>query len=443
MRKYFILLMLISLSDISGQQIWNLESCINYALQHKTEILQQEETSKLSQKQLQFSKLKLLPSLEFDATQTYESYNEFDQNSNKWKRTEPNVTETGIYTKLGVFSSLYNYNNIQMYKYLNLKSKNKLDQVKNEIKLAVLAAYTNCLYYKESYEISLKQRDLLEAEKKNCEILLTKGNKSELDLLEINARILNENVNLADASKKLNESFINLKKSIELPDSGNLNINQILLPTEINYSIPSTDSIYSCAVLQLPDFQQFDNQIEASNYLIKSIKSQYYPHIDLTGSLSSSMNSSDKNPLEPLSYYSYNSQFKNNFLTNIGIQLTIPIYSRHEIRQRVVEEQSNQEDILLQKQKALNDIYFEIETITNNVRTYSKNFEALKQTVKSYSEIFDLKEKQYERGVITFLEYVTAKNNFEKSEIELTNNKYNLLYYLKLVDFYLGKPLSI
>jgi outer membrane protein len=443
MRRLFIILLISVELIASGQSDWDLKSCIDYAIEHKIEVLQQAEVNQLSEKQLKYSKFNLLPSLEFDATRDIKSYRTFDQISDKWEHAEPNVTYVGLITKLGLFNSLYNLNNIQMYRYLNLKSKNKLDQVKNEIVLSVLAAYTNCLYYQESYKISLKQQTLIEKQKEDCEILLSKGKKSELDLLEIKARILDENIKVTEASKKLNESIINLKKAIEFPDTEMLSLSKISLPQEINYAIPSSDSIYYCAIRQLPDFDQFDNQIKASDCLIKSMKSQYYPKLYLTGSISSEINSIAVDPSNSQGGYSFSRQYKDNLISDIGLQLTVPIYSKHEIKQKVIIEQSNLKELQFQKQKALNDIYFEIELIDNNVQTYSKNFEALLQSVKSYTEIFDLTDKLYNHGVITFLEYITAKNNLEESEFELIKNKYNLLYFLKLVDFYLGKPLTL
>lgn len=442
MKPLLLTIFIVFVNVLSAQKVWDLGLCIDYALSHRAEVLQQTVNANLSDKQLQYSKLNILPSVELDVAHNWKHYKSYDQTADRFEEVNPAITEVGIYGKIGLFNSFYNYNTIRMYKYLKLKSHNQLEQIKNNIRLSVLTSYTNCQFYQENYQLSLKQKQLLIEQKRDFEILLAKGEKSELDLLEIEARILNENVKVSQALNKANESAISLKKAIEFPDSSQFTLEEVDIPSDIIYSLPTTDSIYKVALVQLPDMQMYNNEMKAYNHRISSIRSQYYPNLYLTGSLSSGINSIASNPSNPQSDYSNQTQFKDNFLSVMGLQLTIPLYSKHEVRKKVVEEQANLSNIQIQKQKALSDIFFEIENIRNNINTYGNNYEALKQTVDSYRKIYELTEKQYNLGVITFLEYITAKNNLEESEIELLKNKYNLLYFLKLVDFYLGKPLT-
>jgi outer membrane protein len=442
--KSFIFIYLLLLTNTAlCQKKWDLKTCIDFALSHKIEILQQTENTQLSEKQLQYSKLRILPSFNIAASQNFKSYKTFNQSTNKWENINPSLTEIDVYTKIGIFNAFYNQYNIQMYKYLKIKSINNLEQIKNEIRLSVLSAYTNCLYYKENYQISISQKQLLIEQKNNYVVLVQKGEKSELDLLELEAKILNENTKVTEAQKELEESLIDLKKSMQLPDSSSFSVNDFSVPSEIQYSIPSGDSIYNIAINQLPDIEFYNAEINASNCLIKSVRSNYYPNLYLTGTLSSTSNSLSTNLANPQSHYGLSKQFKDNYISIIGLQLNIPVYSKHEIKQKVIEEKYNLNNLQFEKQKKLDEIYFDIQKLQNNIQANIKNFEIIKDVVNSYTDIYDLTEKKYNHGVITFLEYITAKKNLEESEIELIKTKYNLLYSLKLIDYYLGKPLTI
>lgn len=44
--------------------------------------------------------------------------------------------------------------------------------------------------------------------------------------------------------------------------------------------------------------------------------------------------------------------------------------------------------------------------------------------------------------MISFLDYINIRNNKSRAESELLQSKYDLIFRLKVIDFYLGKTLS-
>jgi outer membrane protein len=51
-------------------------------------------------------------------------------------------------------------------------------------------------------------------------------------------------------------------------------------------------------------------------------------------------------------------------------------------------------------------------------------------------------EKKYALGLSSSVDYLIEKNNFLKAEQSVLQSKYDYLFKIKVIDFYMGKPVS-
>ncbi|MBK8416010.1 MAG: TolC family protein [Bacteroidetes bacterium] len=51
-------------------------------------------------------------------------------------------------------------------------------------------------------------------------------------------------------------------------------------------------------------------------------------------------------------------------------------------------------------------------------------------------------EKKYNVGMMSSVEFLNVRNNAAKAESDLLQAKYDLIFRIKVLDFYLGKPLT-
>ena len=54
-----------------------------------------------------------------------------------------------------------------------------------------------------------------------------------------------------------------------------------------------------------------------------------------------------------------------------------------------------------------------------------------------------LSEEKFNQGVINSVDYLVSKTNLIVAESELLQSKYNLIVSYKIMDFYMGIPLSL
>ena len=112
------------------------------------------------------------------------------------------------------------------------------------------------------------------------------------------------------------------------------------------------------------------------------------------------------------------------------------------------EKESNkifQEEILkaknsLEQQK--NNLQQTIKQAHTDAVASFKEYLASDKSLKASEEAFKYTEQKFNLGAASSLEYNEAKNNLNKANAELLQAKYNYIFKMKILDFYLDKPLG-
>jgi outer membrane protein len=68
-----------------------------------------------------------------------------------------------------------------------------------------------------------------------------------------------------------------------------------------------------------------------------------------------------------------------------------------------------------------------------------ERYSVLTDQVKAYGESFRIAEIRFNAGVLTSYDFVLAKNNLDRSKINLINARYDCYIYNKILDYYQGK----
>jgi outer membrane protein len=74
-----------------------------------------------------------------------------------------------------------------------------------------------------------------------------------------------------------------------------------------------------------------------------------------------------------------------------------------------------------------------------NMTLAYNRYNVLVEQVKAYKESFRTAEIRFNAGVLTSVDFVVAKNNFDKANINLINARYDCYIYNKVLDYYMGR----
>ena len=102
----------------------------------------------------------------------------------------------------------------------------------------------------------------------------------------------------------------------------------------------------------------------------------------------------------------------------------------------------DRENQLLALDNTKKTLYKEIQQAYYNTVAARQKMKSSEQAAQSSKDAFQLMQAKYENGKATITEFNEAKNNYLRSESDLTQARYELLYQQAVIQFYRGRQLS-
>ena len=165
-------------------------------------------------------------------------------------------------------------------------------------------------------------------------------------------------------------------------------------------------------------------------------QADYYPQLSLSAGLGSNYYKTSGFQADPFS-----TQLKNNFSQYIGLNLSVPIFSRFQTRNSVRSARIDLQNQQLALDNTRKQLYKEIQQAYYNTLAAQEKLNSCEQAKESAAEAFRLMTAKYEQGRANMTEFNEAKNNYLKTESDLTQARYEHLYQTALIQFYRGHEL--
>lgn len=308
------------------------------------------------------------------------------------------------------------------------------EKTKNHISLQILENYLNVLLNKEIEQVYLSTYQNAEKLYQRAEITTQAGSTPQTTLAEAKATMAREFQNYKSSQINTKNTLLNLAILLNLPDRKNFDIEfwqSDSLPTHI----PESQYIIEKAFQWLPEIKNAENKIQLSDIQTQITKTQRLPTLNANAGLETSYN----NHLNQYTQQNFFSQYKNNFGQHLSLSLQIPIFNKNitkiQIEQSRINENLAQTQFLIQKQ----ELILNIEKIRNTAENNLEVYHAAVESEKSSKISLDFAEKSFNAGRTSIYELNIARTNYAQVKSNLIQSKYNFIYQIKLLDFYLGK----
>jgi outer membrane protein len=263
------------------------------------------------------------------------------------------------------------------------------------------------------------------------------GNKTQADLSQSKAQVATAELNLTNADNAFQLSMLNLKQLMEMDPERQIDVVMPAIddPTLMENKYSSFE-VYSKAVDSYPDIKAVAYTTEAFKYGVKVAKGNMYPTLGFGGGLSSGYSSA--NPL------SFSRQFTdNNYGQFLGFNLSIPIFNNYRTRTQYNVAKIRYENAKVSEQLAKNNLNKIISQAVQDLKSAIKSYAATQSAFNSSKEAFNVIKLRYEVGLISVIELNTSQTNYNKAEFDFIQAKYNVIFRSKVIDFYLGNPLTL
>lgn len=457
-----------------SQELWSLERCIQYAIDNNIQIKQQALNSEYQKNQLLTSKMSVLPSVNGSGYESLTFGRRVDAYTNDFSTENTQALNMELSARVDLFKGGQKLHEIRKSK-LNLEASLKdLDKAKNDISVNIANAFFNVLYNQELLEVTSRQLETTRLQVINTEKLVNAGALANGNLLEIQSQLANEELQLINSQNSLDLAYLTLTQFLELDTVKGF---EILIPVldPINQTsiLPAVQQVFNEAVMVMPEIESADLSKSVAREDLSIARASRYPSLSLSAGYGSGYSSARKDldgitPTSPvLVGYGYNSindnyfdvyqygfdytyktrafsdQLKDNASSSISFGLSIPIFNGWQVNSAISNAKINLESARYSSDLARKQLFREIQQASADANAALKKYIATEKALEAMRESFRYTQKKFDVGLVTSLEFNTAKTQLNKTESELLQSKYEFIFKQKILDFYRGKPITI
>lgn len=440
MRKFLTLLLVLSCSyaTLQAQESWSLEKCVNHARQNSLTIKQAQYgilQSELTNKQARMARL---PNLSASIRGGYQFGRTIDPTTNEFKNESIGFNGFGVDAGVTLFNGMVTTNSIKQSKFDIQAAKLDAAAASNDIALQVASSYLSILLAEEQLENAKVRLTLSEAQLEQTDKLIQAGSLPANDRLDFVAQIAREQQSIIEAENLVNINYLTLKQLLLLEPSVDIKIDrpEVIIPAA-NPEGLSLNEVFTTALGTQPQIEAGELRIKSAEIGERIAYGQSFPTLSLFAGMSSNYSSIAKE------FLSYSEQIEQNFGQYAQLSLNIPIYSNH--RNQVGLDRARlatlNQDVA--NKQARNLLKTNVQRSIADARAAKESFAAAQRSEEAASAAYENAQRRFDLGAINSLEFTTASNNLNQAKVTLIQAKYQYLFNLKVVDFYMGKTLEI
>jgi outer membrane protein len=433
MKRYVLILfvgILLTGSNNFAQQgkIWTLEDCIGYALQQNIDVQKSALTNQSYQEYARQARAQRLPNVSASIGEDF-----------SWSPTSGSGNNQNSYS-VNSAVTLFNASKLNnQIRQANLNVEGgaySLETTKESISLSILNAFLQVLYAEEQLKNSEKQIESTTEQVNLAKERLTLQVISQADYLQVKSQLASEKLTLANAISELAIDKVNLMQLMELPVTDSFEIAKPNLTDAINEGRnPVIEAVYDSALVIKPQIKKaaLDKQVALLD--AKIAKSGYYPTLSANARVSTVADVQNSGL--------YLTQLNDGLSSLLSFSLTIPIYERRQIKTSVAIAKIGYQTAELTETNTKNTLRKNIEQACQDVKSAQVKYEASMENYLSTKESSALSDEKFRQGIINTVDYMVSKTYLITAESELLQTKYNLIFSYKILDFYLGIPLTL
>jgi outer membrane protein len=423
--------------SLSAQELLTLKRATELVIENNLQIKQAQFSEALSEENLQQSKLALLPTLNANTGLNFNFGRSIDPLTNQFVNQSITSTSGNLSSGAALFQGFQKINQISQNKLQLDADKSNTQKIKNDLVLTVVTGYLSVLNSQDILNASQQQlaisRQQLDIEQKFFDV----GTKTLADLSQAKSQLATAELNVTNAQNQVDLAFLNLAQLLELNPASVFVIEKPKMEdiSKLNSAYSATD-IFRSASSSFPDIRLAELRRQASEKGIDIAKANYYPSLNIQSGFGTRYSNG------AFGNNGFGNQVKDNFNQFIGLGLNIPIFNGMAARSSVRRAKINFQNSLLNEQLAKNNLNKVINQAVYDLRAAEKRYYSTLTAFESSKEAFNVIDQRYSVGLVNSLDYNQAQTNLNKAQFDQIQAQYDFIFRSKVIDFYLGNPLT-
>jgi outer membrane protein len=346
----------------------------------------------------------------------------------------------------------------------------ELQQSKDNLTINIILAYLQVLSAEDILESSRQQGIVTRKQVERLALLNESGAIPPSQYYDLKGQYANDEIAVADNVAAVATAKLNLVQLLNIPYNKNLELQRLPMDTfDTAYNV-TPETIYSTALQQFAQIKSVHLRTQSAEKNIQSIKGELFPTLSLSGNVNTNYSSAATqsiflNSVEVPSgtdyvdingshvpvitkqdnfntnKITYGNQLSNNLFTTINLGLSIPLFNANRVKNRVKLAKIDLKNNELVEENTKTILQQSIEKAYVNLTNTSNKYKILIDQVEAFDQSFHAAEVRFNAGAITSVDYLIAKNNLDRANINLIISKYDYVLRGKILDYYQGKTL--
>lgn len=422
---------------------WNLQKCIDYALQQNITIRKNRLNAQSAEVDVKTAKASLFPSLSASVSQRIVNRPNSETNTiingdnitSSQSKTSYNGSY-GIDANWTLYNGSKRLNTLKQQRLNNRIAELSVAQSENSIEESITQVYVQILYAAEAVKVNESTLEVSKAEYERAQALFAAGSIAKSDLAQLEAQVSTDKYQVVTAQATLQNYKLQLKQLLELDGEEEMNLYIPALSDENVLSpLPTKTDVFHAALTIRPEIEASKLDVKASELDINIARSGYIPTLSLSAGIgSTNANGND---------FTFGEQIKQNWNNSLGLTVSIPIFNNRQTKsaiQKAKLQKQTSELSLLDEQKTL---YKTIEGLWLDANSAQQRYVAAVEKLKSTQTSYDLIQEQFNLGMKNTVELLTEKNNLLSAQQETLQAKYMAILNTQLLKFYQGEKITL
>ncbi|WP_026810068.1 TolC family protein [Arenibacter latericius] len=422
---------------------WTLEECVRYAVDNNLTIEQYELDLDNALIDRSDAIGDMLPNFNINARISGNSGLVLDQSRNQQVTGTITTASGGFGSSVTLFDGLRNIHRLNRAKLNALANQYRLDNLKDDIMLAVANAYLQVLSNKESLKVFRSQYAVTVKDLERTKELVAAGVVPQGDLLEIEATLATQEQQIVNGENLVLISRINLAQLLQITDYENFDI------AEEEFDIPPSDilnntpkSIFEKALTFRNDIKFSLSNVDLAVKDLQIAKGAVFPTVGAFFNYGTQYSSEFRNPSTG-ERIPFSDQLYLTDGISYGLQINIPVFNGFSTRNGVQRAKINVERSRLQHKQNELDLETNINQAYVDVTSYAKAYEAAEKTLEARRLAYEYSKDRFDVGLMNSFDYSQAQSRVDNAEAELIRTKYDYIFRLKVLEFYFGLPITL
>lgn len=487
--KFYVCLLLFLLvfyADVQAQSKanWTLQEAVQYALDHNLSIQQNELNRRLEQLTLQQNRLAQLPNINVSTGYGRSFGRSIDPTTNQFvEGSSYDFMSLSGNADVLLFGWFQRRNRIEQSKYA-LKAANKeYEQIQNDVSLNVANGFLRLLLAMEQVKINEKQVELSKEQLAQTQSFAQAGSVPELNVAQLQAQLAGDSANLIAAISEHNNAILDIKALLNLDFSEPFSVN---IPDSkdiekgFNNVYMKPEDIYATASATLPTLYAPNMRLKAARKGAAAAKGGLFPQLALNLQAGTNYSTLNKNynftgenvvtsspgvfagnkdsgtgtiirrydvyqvtPVFTTNVIPLGKQLDNNFRQSISFGLNIPLFNGWQAQTALKQAKINVLTQELNVEQAELKLKQDVYKAHNDARNALQKYYSALRAAEAAKRAQQFAEQRNELGLTNMVEYLVIQNNWYKAEATLASSKYDLIFKIKVIDYFLGNEIKL